>query len=189
MAKRGKRRLGALASSSQSLGGFAGLGEMLGGVAQDAMDLGVMGASALAGYYVGEQLVARVPVLKDQNNMIKGLVEVGLGMASGIAVKQTVKGQYADLARGVGAGLGAGLIASGGVRLLSKWLPAVPAAVAMTAAATGVRGIGATFVDDRETPELAGLGVVQTEEVPAALPYAFAGLGNVMSTEMASTLM
>lgn len=189
MAKRrkGRRSMGALArSSNESMGlaGFLGLGA-IGEYVQDAVDLGIMAGSGIGAAYVGEQALARIPWVKDQNEYVKGGLLLGLGAVSGIGLKR-----MGGRMRGVGAGVGVGFGVAGGYRILSKlfaqYLPAL-SVPAMVSASTGtqVKGLAATFVDDVQSE---ALGLTQVEEVNAAAPFMLNGLGIEMDPMVAATL-
>lgn len=96
-----------------------GLGQDVGslfgidGLAEDLMDVGVMGVSAGASVVVGELLFDKVPFLKDLNPWAKAGVAVVLGAAGGIAAGRFVN-------KAVGAGVAAGLVGWGVSKAVQK---------------------------------------------------------------------
>lgn len=96
-----------------------GLGQDVGslfgidGLADDLMDVGVMGVSAGVAVVGGEFLFAKVPFLTKLNPWAKAGVAVALGAAGGIAAGRFVN-------KAVGAGIAAGLVGWGVAKAVQK---------------------------------------------------------------------
>lgn len=195
--RKGRRSMGeisAIASDSLGLENFLGLGD-LGAIAQDAMDVGIMGLSGLAGLYVGGHAAAQLPWVKDQNNSIKGAALIVAGIGSAIGLK-SLGGKW----RGVAAGFGGSMVALGGYKLINSLgiLPAmlqIPGGLEAPAAQLkgfhGYNGLAVTEIEEEsQMPRamMAGMNAVEVEEVPASASFMLRGLGSDMDHISAATL-